>query len=101
MKSTVGEVRVGRRLNHARVDVMFRSAATLETFYTVRGRCRIFERTGSNLLTLTRRKRGGGPDLSPMLKSLHRGPNGGDQTPGPPPPSDPRLRQEYILMSIS
>ena len=32
-----------------------------------------------------RKKRGGGPALGPMLKSLHRGPKGGSRTPPPPP----------------
>ena len=32
-------------------------------------------------------KKGGGPTLGPMLKSLHRGPKGGVRTPPPPPGS--------------
>ena len=41
--------------------------------------------TGVHLRS-TSKKRGGGPTLGPMLKSLHRGPKGGGGGSGPPPP---------------
>ena len=65
-----------------------------------RGGCRIFERRGSNLLGLHARKRGGGPALGPMLKSLHRGPKGGGvQTLGPRP-LDPLLGLSVTLPCV-
>ena len=40
--------------------------------------------TGVHLRSTSRK--GGGPTLGPMLKSLHRGPKGGVRTPWTPPP---------------
>ena len=42
-------------------------------------------------------KKGGGPTLGPMLKSLHRGPKGGVRTPWTPPPGSATAYRPYHI----